>query len=1426
MDLQVFEEETRRVEIPKGMDHSKPRPTMPGSTPHPPPKGKTSVYQSTSLPRFEESYLNEMALREELAMSYGEDRMMQVQVPTQMMSPQSMAGMDTTNIPKDVLQTGNVSQAQYYATQQRKTQGKAIKKTLSRLPYQHRSEVEAFVNMALSSAEFSSKQLEQTQREVGQLRSELIKKRQEVSLSKKLADALKQKLHSYESNIDNLKEDVDAKVKFHIRNKHALTKLANTNRMLIGTLEALQVDEWRQNHPVSLERTNSAGDTQTSPRPGQLSPIQHTSGHPGAAGVVVSPTHQPHVLAHAHSSNEVVRVSSQGEDMGGGLGPIGETTRPTTGMTAKPGTAGGTQAQSESANAKLRESLLRVQRAQYIAVQKTSNMDNEILDLRQQLKESEQQKKKLKSELDELLSVKSTESSPGHLVAAPRLDKDIKKINTEDEDEDDNNGEVMTKKKKAKNFGKIDSRFKALLKREAIDATDGLLIIRRIIGFIAGAPADQRADDLCRYITGREVLRIFDVEMASVYVKQTTETYGRAPKLRRFNCRSTEPEEYSLDEYERSLAWDCVQAGHCYRMNSISRHPRFNKAVDGVGGVIHKRLLYMPLRSSKGDILGCVGFLNRTNSGDAFTEADELMLMVLCDQLGTLLSFCNTFRTTESSMRVYRQTVEAQIGMYELVRDSDSMAYNTPLTAAEVIHKIEDIARSALRCTHTKAFLVSDYIVDEEPGCLVMATSTRTQAIGETESTNFLSSIAGQSYRDRETIVVDSNDLTMTSKLNPAADLDVSTKPMVVVPVMNTKGVVVAVVEFIPGEFSPEMHPIEAFNEPRNMGARIMFPQAAQWLCFQLTDAVKHMLSRIGKQPFKPAWYPLAYSAMHVAPYDVSHILESESNSLAMPDDASSVGEDAVADAAARRQAALAAMAAQSGKRMEGGGGAGVPAHLAMEVKESRGKQLIALEEEMAVIREENLALKLSISDVNMHLENSQRELAMEKEGSAALINAKDGLEDEVDALTLKVDGLSRSLELAQKKVKAMEEAKKSDTEGAEGESVTPAGETNAPAATAASSGGGDSAAFSALQSQLDTLLAEKTSMQSQMDTLTQSHNEALTQVQTALTASNSQITTLTTTLEGVQSELSKKTEACDALTQQLVKMADDSLKGINMDSITAAMNEAKGAEQSVVVESNESAGDGAISNETSTAPAEDTAVVASDDTTTAAPVVVSEEKVEERGTEVDTAESPPDTTVLPSGTEGAEGGIVEASGDLNLMDLALASDSKPTTAGTDKGAEGLTGTTPALSAKPPPGSAKSSRPPSQGTDKGASPRAGTHEQGTELPYPWERLQDEHGNIYYHNTETSETSWEIPTLDSHQFTASTEGYVGLVINGYTQMFDADGSEYWVSHDSGESVWELPAEVVTQEWSELYSNRPAHSAVAAQAAEEYTAVAAE
>ena len=116
--------------------------------------------------------------------------------------------------------------------------------------------------------------------------------------------------------------------------------------------------------------------------------------------------------------------------------------------------------------------------------------------------------------------------------------------------------------------------------------------------------------------------------------------------------------------------------------------------------------------------------------------------------------------------------------------------------------------------------------------------------------------------------------------------------------------------------------------------------------------------------------------------------------------------------------------------------------------------------------------------------------------------------------------------------------------------------------------------------------------------------------------------------------------------------------------------------------------------------------------------------------------------------------------------------------------------------------------------------------EGTSLPAPWEHHQDEHGNIYYHNPESGETSWEIPQHAMEGFTDSTEAYVGITLGEeYTQMFDTEGNEYFVNHATGESIWsaDLPVDVC-ERYADVLNHRPASSNVQANSAEGMAAAA--
>jgi len=76
----------------------------------------------------------------------------------------------------------------------------------------------------------------------------------------------------------------------------------------------------------------------------------------------------------------------------------------------------------------------------------------------------------------------------------------------------------------------------------------------------------------------------------------------------------------------------------------------------------------------------------------------------------------------------------------------------------------------------------------------------------------------------------------------------------------------------------------------------------------------------------------------------------------------------------------------------------------------------------------------------------------------------------------------------------------------------------------------------------------------------------------------------------------------------------------------------------------------------------------------------------------------------------------------------------------------------------------------------------------------WSKYLDDGGNVYYHNNETNETTWDNPFDSSPNGPkSSSNGGAGLRKGDWTQFFDDNGREYWTNELTNESVWELPEE---------------------------------
>jgi len=63
----------------------------------------------------------------------------------------------------------------------------------------------------------------------------------------------------------------------------------------------------------------------------------------------------------------------------------------------------------------------------------------------------------------------------------------------------------------------------------------------------------------------------------------------------------------------------------------------------------------------------------------------------------------------------------------------------------------------------------------------------------------------------------------------------------------------------------------------------------------------------------------------------------------------------------------------------------------------------------------------------------------------------------------------------------------------------------------------------------------------------------------------------------------------------------------------------------------------------------------------------------------------------------------------------------------------------------------------------------------------WIEALDEHGNKYWYNVSTGQTSWDDPSLSPPP----------RVIGEWCENFDDQGNSYWVNTTTGESSWEIP-----------------------------------
>ena len=785
------------------------RPELPGSTPSPGPMGLRNVY-ATKLP----ATLN-----------------------TTKKSSGGLGGID---------QTGRTGEMQ--RTTQRATQEKTIKKIVSKLPYALRETVMSVVEMVLTNADDAHKHLEMSRMELSSLREQLAKKSHEAQTLRKNVDNYKEKIRGLEDSIEVLKDNIESNTRFTVKNKSAIARLAATNRMLFDSLEALQAgtNQWND-----VKRSGSAPQIDG---PGMdTGDLDGT----GKRGGKLAPLAQTQSAKHLSPSKKFAKDNEE----------------------------------SLYQNDKLRESLLRVAREHYKSMKYAENLDSTVTELRVALRAQEQQNRKLKAEVDEYRSLLQTEHADEKVTSG---------------------GEAGNIKTGLKNFDIIDQRLQVSMKivtgdtgitrkgcmcliyfyqllllcflifmhmlchlspsncillyhithnyhnkpqlqtmieKNGFDPIDGIQLLRRIVAHMATAPNNLSTHAMVLHLVSREALRIFEVDMLCLFIRPPG---ADGSVMHRFTVKSASPTELDLKSTS-SLAGVVMRSSKVTRINVISNSV-FNHEVDCVSGVAAKRCMSLPLYNVETKkVFGCIHMINKRHN-DLFSDTDELFGLIFADQASLLLTSCNMFDQLSSHAGQLQSILESSTALFKVIPDPHSLAVTRSLSPGVVLNALEEISKEILKCSNTRAFLVSDYL-NMPPGQLVMLQHVNMSSVSKDTAMSSIitvpagTGIAGHVVQSRSIYEMDTSGYDMY--VNPTVDVDPIMSSMLAFPIMDLYGTVVGCLELVLGSRSPGLRHTEDFKDQG-----LLFVEAAQWFTHQIATPLQYLINYVGKPVHRPISTP------------------------------------------------------------------------------------------------------------------------------------------------------------------------------------------------------------------------------------------------------------------------------------------------------------------------------------------------------------------------------------------------------------------------------------------------------------------------------------------------------------------------------------------------------------------------------------------
>jgi len=375
-------------------------------------------------------------------------------------------------------------------------------------------------------------------------------------------------------------------------------------------------------------------------------------------------------------------------------------------------------------------------------------------------------------------------------------------------------------------------------------------MMRRILSRMSQAPSTLDLQSTIGYVVAQDTVKMLDCDMISLFIKHPV----RPNILHRYTVQSAHHSEIDTTD-AKSIATDVIKSGKLVRLNLLA-NSHFHTNIDGCHGVVTKRILSLPVYNTESsNVVGCIHLLNKTGN-DLFSEIDEVFGLLYADQTSSLLTSCLRYEHITNHANLLQNLLEASTALFSCIPDPTSLTSKRPLASGSILRSLEQMCRELLRCSNVRAFIVSDFTSDVAAGKLVMLGNTKNSSMSTSEAEYSIttapihSGIVGHVVRTGTLYQVD--DAGFDPYLNPTIDVDPVDAPLVVIPVVDLYGAVIACLELVVGPRSPRLKYSDEFKDQQSL----LFIPAAQWLVHQISSPLQYMLRSVGSAVRRPLSTP------------------------------------------------------------------------------------------------------------------------------------------------------------------------------------------------------------------------------------------------------------------------------------------------------------------------------------------------------------------------------------------------------------------------------------------------------------------------------------------------------------------------------------------------------------------------------------------